>query len=68
MWSFSNFQYGFRSSPSTGGPLTVVLSDRIARAFNRSEATWAVALDISKAFNRVWYAGLLKKLKSYGIY
>ena len=27
----------------------------------------AVALDIAKAFERVWYAGLLHKLKSYGI-
>ena len=27
----------------------------------------AVALDTSKAFYRVWYAGLLHKLKSYGI-
>ena len=43
------------------------MSDRIARAFNRSGATRAVALDISKAFNRVWHAGLLHKLKSYGI-
>ena len=39
---FSDFQYGFRSSRSTAGPLTVV-SDRIARAFNRSRATRAVA-------------------------
>ena len=30
-------------------------------------ATRAVALDISKAFDRVWHAGLLHKLKSYGI-
>ena len=44
-----------------------VASDRIARAFNRSGATRAVALDISKAFDRVWHAGLLHKLKSYGI-
>ena len=43
------------------------MSDRIARAFNRSEAARAVALDISKAFDRVWHAGLLHKLKSYGI-
>ena len=43
------------------------MSDRIARAFNRSGATRAVALDVSKAFDRVWHAGLLHKLKSYGI-
>ena len=30
-------------------------------------ATRAVALDISKAFDRVWHAGLFHKLKSYGI-
>ena len=52
---FSNFQYGFRSCRSTADLLTVV-SDRIARAFNRYRATRAVALDISKAFNRVWHA------------
>ena len=63
---FSDFQYGFRSSRSTADLLTVV-SVRIARAFNRSGATRAVALDISKAFDRVWHAGLLHKLKSYGI-
>ena len=63
---FSDFQYGFRSSRSTADLLTVV-SDRIARTFNRSGATRAAALDISKAFDRVWHAGLLDKLKSYGI-
>ena len=42
-------------------------SDRIARAFNRSEATRAVALEISKAFERICYAGLLHKVKSCGI-
>ena len=26
-----------------------------------------MALDISKSFNRVWHAGILHKLKSYGI-
>ena len=62
----SYFQYGFRSSRSTADLLTVV-SDRIGKAFNRSGATRAVALDISKAFDRVWHAGLLHKRKSYGI-
>ena len=47
---FSDFQYGFRSSQSTGCLLTVV-SDRISRAFNRYRATQdAVTIDISKAF------------------
>ena len=66
MWPFSDFQYGFRSSRSTADLLAVV-SDRIARVFNRSGATQAVAFDISKAFDRVWHAGFLHKLKSYGI-
>ena len=35
---FSDFQYGFRSSRSIADLLTVV-SDRIARGFNRSGAT-----------------------------
>ena len=39
---FSDFQYGFRSSRSTAYLLTVV-SDRIARAFNRSGATRAAS-------------------------
>ena len=63
---FSDFQYAFRSSRSTADLLTAV-SNRIARDFNRSGAIQAVALDISKAFRRVWHAGLLHKLKSYGI-
>ena len=33
----------------------------------RSGTTQAVALDISKAFDQVWLAGLLNKSKSYGI-
>ena len=63
MWPFFDFQYSFRSSRSTADLLTAV-SHRITRAFNRSGATRAVALDIS---DRVWHAGLLHKLKFYGI-
>ena len=57
---------GLFPSRLTADLLTVV-SDRIASAFNMSGATRAVAFDISKAFDKVWHAGLLDKLKPYGI-
>ena len=68
---FYDFQYGFRSSRSTAGPLTVV-SDRIVRVFNRSRATRALALDISKAvclflvidsFRLFWMGSLHKNIQ-----
>ena len=46
---FSDFEYGVRSSLSTADLLTVV-SNRITWTFNRSGATQAVLLDISKAY------------------
>ena len=61
---FSDFQHSFRSTRSTEDLLTVA-SDKIVRTFGRSGATQTVALNISKAFNRVWHAGLLHKFKSY---
>ena len=63
---FSGFKYGFRPSGSTADPLRIV-SDRIVRAFNKSWATRTVAVDISKAFYRVWDAGLLHEVKFYGM-
>ena len=66
MQSFVWFSVWFQVSWSTTDLLTVV-SDRIASAFDRPEAAGAVAFDISKAFDRVWYAGLLHKPKSYWI-
>ena len=57
---FSNFQCGFRSSQSTADLLKVV-SDRIAGTLNRSQD---VALDIFKAFDRVWHSCILHKLVS----
>ena len=63
---FSNFQCGFRSSRSTADLLKVV-SDRIARTFNRSRASQDVALDTFKAFDRIWHSCILHKLVSYGI-
>ena len=64
MWLFSDFQHGFLDNSCF---FLTVVSDRIARAFNRSGTTRAVAFDISNAFNRVGHAGLLHKLKSDGI-
>ena len=66
MQPFFNFQYDFKSPRSTAD-LLVVVSERIARDFNRFRATQVGALDISKAFDRVWHAGILHKVKSYGI-
>ena len=66
MWSFLDFKYRFRSSQSTADLLTVI-SDTIARALNRSGATRAAALHISKVFDRVWNVGVLHKLNSYEI-
>ena len=58
-------QFGSRSSISTAAFLT--FASGIASAFNRyDESSRAVALDIPKAFDRVWYGDLLHKLKSYG--
>ena len=66
MLPFFRFTVRLKSSRSTADLLTDV-SDRIATAFNRSGATRAVVLNIPKAFDRVWHAGLPHKLKSYGI-
>ena len=63
---FSGFKYGFRPSRSFADLLTVV-SDGIARVFNKSGATRTVALDISNAFDSVWHADLLHKFNSYGL-
>ena len=47
--------------------ILMIVFDRNARAFNRSEITQAVPLDISKAIDKIWHAGLLNKLETYEI-
>ena len=54
-------------TPKSTADFLTVVSDRIARVFSRSGATRAVALEISKVFDRVSQAGLLQKFNSYGI-
>ena len=63
---FSDFQYGFRASRSTADILTVITS-RISSALDGGHISRAIALDISKAFDKVWHEGLLHKVSCYGI-
>ena len=60
----SDHQYGFRSGRSTADVLTV-FSERVFQSLNASGETRAIALDISKAFYKIWHAGLLHKLMHY---
>ena len=62
----SDLQYGFRHSRSTGDLLSYV-TEHISRVLDKQGETRCVALDISKAFDKVWHEGLLTKLRSYGI-
>ena len=61
----SDRQYGFRRSRSTGDILSY-LTDLWFSALRNYGETCVVALDISKAFDRVWHASLLSKLPSFG--
>ena len=49
---FSDLQYGFRALRSTADILTV-LSERIYNSMDALGETRAIALDISKAFDKV---------------
>ena len=46
------------------GATLAVLFDRVARAFKTSGATCAGALDICKAFDRIWHARLLNSRRN----
>jgi len=61
----SDHQYGFRKARSTGDLLSYV-THIWATSLRDYGETYVVALDISKAFDRVWHKSLLSKLSSYG--
>ena len=44
-----------------------VVTERIHQALDVSGEARAIALDISKAFDKVWHRGLLHKLQAYGV-
>ena len=59
-------QFGFRKGHSTTAQLARVVTD-IINGFNQKFVTEALLLDISKAFDKVWHAGLLSKLIKHDI-
>ena len=61
-----NFQSGFRKGRSTMDNL-VDLEQRIKINMNKKKKTYAVFLDMSRAYDKVWIPGLLKKLARLGI-
>ncbi len=63
----SDHQYGFRKKRSTGD-LLAFLTNSWSSSLSRFGETFAVTLDISKAFDRVWHKYLLSKLPSNGFY
>ncbi len=63
----SDRQYGFRKERSTGD-LLAFLNNSWSSSLRCFGETFVVALDISKAFDRVWHKSLLSKLPSFGLY
>ena len=61
----SDRQYGFRHARSTGDMLAVI-TERLNDSIHRLGESKAVALDISKAFDRVWHEALLVKIRALG--
>ena len=61
----SDHQYGFRKARSTGDLLSYLTDLWCSSLWDYGE-TFIIALDISKAFDRVWHKALLAKLPAYG--
>ena len=56
--------YGFRKNRSAGD-LMALLTETWNRSVHLFGKSKIVALDISRAFDRVWHQGLISKVKSY---
>jgi hypothetical protein len=65
-FTISLWQSGFLPGHSTVTQLIEVY-DELCKAVEKGKEIRIVFLDISKAFDRVWHAGLLNKLKGSGI-
>ena len=60
------YQSGFRTNHSTLDHLITVQQEALS-AFSRKESLVMVMLDVKKAYDSVWRAGLLEKLRSVGV-
>jgi hypothetical protein len=65
-FTISLWQAGFLPGQSTVTQL-IEIYDEFCKAIDKGKEIRVVFLDISKAFDRVWHAGLLSKLKGSGI-
>lgn len=63
----SDHQYGFRKARSTGD-LLAYASHIWSTCLDQSGESRVIALDISKAFDRVWHCGLIAKLHMFGLH
>jgi hypothetical protein len=63
----SDRQFGFRKGRSAGDLINVV-TEQWNRSIHQSGESQVIALDISKAFDRVWHKGLLCKLRAVGLH
>ena len=62
----TSYQSGFTPGDSTINQLTYMY-DTFCNALDSGKEVRAVFCDISKAFDRVWHKGLIRKLKAAGI-
>jgi len=59
-------QYGFRPKRSTGDLMTYI-TEKLSSSLHRQGESCMVALDISKAFDRVWHDALISKCRAIGL-
>ena len=62
----SDRQFGFRKGRSAAD-LNLLLSARWSDTLDQGRPTAALALDIAGAFDRVWHAALVERMRAFGV-